>query len=110
MSSAQLPLDSTKPNIISHGSVAAGPGYSSMGSKKYDKTVNSDGGNGLSGILVHTGVLTNEDALVAYVETGLSDYFAQYSLSIGGKGTDGTGAVVDTPEGVQLKVETGFDD
>jgi len=110
MSSAQVALDSTKPNIISAGGVAAGPGYSSMGSKKYDKTVNSDGGNGLSGILAHTGILTNEDALVAYVETGLSDYFAQYSLSIGGKGTDGTGAVVPTPEGVQLKVETGYGD
>jgi hypothetical protein len=110
MSSAQLALDPAKPNIISHGSLSAGPGTAGFGSRRYDKTINSDGGDGLAGILAHTGVLTNEDALVAYVETGLSDYFAQYSLSIGGKGTDGTGAVVPTPEGVQLKVETGFDD
>jgi hypothetical protein len=81
-----------------------------MGSKRYNKTLNSDGGNGLTGILTHTGVLTNEDALVAYVETGLADYNAQDSLTSGGQGPTGTGSVVPTPEGVQLKVVTGFDD
>ncbi len=110
MVSAQVPLNSAKPNEISQGSVSAGPGYSSMGSKRYNKTLNADGGNGFSGVLTHCGILTNEDAIVSYVEDTATGYAGQYSLSIGGRNTVGTGAVVPTPPGVQLKYQSGPDD
>jgi hypothetical protein len=115
MRSAHLIDDPTnKPNNRQYSSVGAGPYSAGLGSSLYDKSINEDGGNGLNGILQHSGVVAEYDYAQMYVEDGMDiGYWGSASIAVGGRNKvdDGRGTGVGGQiSGAEMRIESGYSD
>lgn len=97
-------------NIMNSSSFAAAPYAASLGAKKYDKTINSDGNEGVEGVLSSGSIEASTDTVVARVEDGSTNYYGNYLVAVGGTNTDGTGSFPNIGQGIELSYRPGGGD
>jgi hypothetical protein len=97
-------------NIIHQSSFTAAPSGASLGSKKYDKAVNEDGGAGVNGILSSGSIIAEPDVVVARAEDGASTYYGSWLMALGATGTDGATSYPGIGQGAEFGFRPGGND